>query len=57
MREEDFEGLIFLNNTKSFSFGDSKIVLEEDFRGFWMAYMNSSNLIYVFIIFLELKIY
>lgn len=34
MREEDFEGLIFLNNTKSFSFGDSKIVLEEGFRSF-----------------------
>jgi len=32
--------------------GDSKIVLTENFGGFWEVYMNSSNLIYVVIILL-----
>jgi len=53
-------GFIFLHNTKSFFiWRNSKIVLQEGFffGGVWRVYKNSSNLIYVVMIFLKLKIY
>jgi len=43
-----FWGLTFLHNTKSSSFGELKNCIG---GGFWMVYINSSNLIYVVIIF------
>ena len=47
-------GLIFLQNIKSSLFEELKNCIE---GGFEMVYMNSSNLIYVVIIFLKLIIY
>jgi len=57
MRGEDFGGLTFLHNTKPSSFeGTKKLYWRRVFGGFWRVYMNSSNLIYVVILFLKLKI-
>jgi len=57
MEGEGFGGLTFLHNTKPSSFGGTKkFVLDEGFGGFWRVYMNSSNLTYVVILFLKLKI-
>jgi len=50
MGGEGFRGLTFLHNTKPSSFGGTK-------KLYWRrVYMNSSNLIYVVILFLKLKI-
>ena len=49
-----FWGFIFLHNTKPSSFGGTQKLY---WRGFWSVYMSSSNLTYVVIIFLKLKIY
>jgi len=46
-------GLTFLHNTKLSSFEELKNCIEGEF---WRVYMNSSNLIYIVIIFLKLKI-
>jgi len=54
LREESFERFIFLRNTKPFLFGKLKICIGGGFLG---IYMNSSNLIYIIIVFLKLKIY
>ena len=51
--ERRFWGFIFIHNTKSSSFG----VTQKLYWGFWRVYMNSSNLIYIVIVFLKLKIY
>jgi len=53
MGGEGFGRLTFLHNTKPSSFGELKNCIG---GGFWRVYMNSSNLIYVNIIFLKLKI-
>jgi len=53
-----FGGLIFLQNIKLSSFEEiKKIIFEEGFRGFGRVYINSSNLIFIVIIFLKLNIY
>jgi len=43
-------GLTFLHNTKTSTFEELKNCIGEEF---WRIYMNSSNLIYVVIIFLK----
>jgi len=48
-----FGGSTFLHNTKPLSFWELKNCIGEEF---WKVYMNSSNLFYVDIIFLKLKI-
>jgi len=52
-----FVRFIFLQNIKPSSFGELKNCIGGGFWGFGRVYMNSSNLIYVVIIFLKLKIY
>jgi len=49
--------LYFFQNIKPTSIGELKNLLEESFGGVERVYVNSSNLIYVVIIFLKLKIY
>jgi len=60
MGGEDFGGLTFLHNTKPSSFeGTKKLYWRRVLGGLggsWGVYMNSSNLIYVVILFLKLKI-
>ena len=46
-------GLTFLHNTKLSSFGGTKKLY---WMRVWRVYMNSSNLIYVVILFLKLKL-
>jgi len=53
MEGKGFGGLTFLRNTKPSSFRELKNCIAE---GFWRVYMISSNLIYVVIFFLKLKI-
>jgi len=47
-------GFIFLHNQNPSHLGELKNC---NGGGFWRGYMNSSNLIYLVIIFLKLKIY
>jgi len=56
MKGKSFGRLIFLHNTKLFSFGELKNCIGGMFLGFWKVYMNFLNLIYIVIIFLKLKI-
>jgi len=49
-----FGGIIFLQNIKPSSLGELKNCIGE---GFERVYMNSSNLIYIVLIFLKLKTY
>jgi len=49
-------GLFFLQNIKPFLFGELKNCIGEGFWRFKRVYMNSSNLFYVVIIFLKLKL-
>jgi len=55
MGGEGFEGLTFLHNIKLSSFGELKNCIGGGF-GLWRVYMNFSNLIYVVLLFLKLKI-
>ena len=54
LRGKDFGVHFFSHNTKSSSFGRTQKLYWMRFWGFWKVYINSSNLIYVVIIFLKL---
>jgi len=57
MGGEGFRGLTFLHDIKPSSFGGiKKLYCRRVLGGFLRIYMNSSNLLYIVILFIKLKI-